>query len=312
MARKLSWQDLTVLHRYQGHRLVLDTSLQLVYNPGLFSCCLLSLVFPRSEFYTAVDPLRDDQFPALFGQITLARKGPSARLAFLAPGNPAGNYNFGPLLSHLAGEAAERGAIQILAEASLDSPGEELLSRCGFRPYAEQQIWKLPRRLAYGSGKRSWIPASRRDNQRAASLYQRSLPSKIQHVEPPPTFPEAQAMVSWADGRLVGLALTQFGPRGILIDLLLDRSQHTIDEYLSALMFHLPYRSTRDVYLRVRSYQQELASALERIGASPGERQRALVKKLAVHYNAKQTFAVQGFEKQPDITTPISNTKIKN
>lgn len=312
MARKLTWQDLTVLHRYQSHKLVLDTSLQLVYNPGLYSCSLLSLLFPRSEFYTAVDPLLDDHFPILFGQIALARKDLSARISFLAPGSPGANHNYSPLLSHLAGAAAERGAIQILAEVVPDSPGEEILTQCGFRPYAEQQIWKLPRRQSYGSGQRSWIPASRRDNERVSSLYQRVLPAKIQHVEPPPVFPDSQGMVSWADGRLVGLALTHFGPRGILLDLLLDRNQHTVDEYISSLMFHLPYRSTRDVYIRVRSYQQELASALERIGALPGDRQRALVKKLAVHYNAKQTFAVQGFEKQPDITTPISHTKIKN
>jgi hypothetical protein len=44
------------------------------------------------------------------------------------------------------------------------------------------------------------------------------------------------------------------------------------------------------------------------MGALPGEQQNAVVKKMAVHYNAKQTFSVPGFEKQPDITTPISNT----
>jgi len=85
-----------------------------------------------------------------------------------------------------------------------------------------------------------------------------------------------------------------------------------IDEYLSALLFHLPYRDTRDVYIRVRSYQQQLASALERVNAEAGPIQKAVVKRLTVHYNAKQTFRVQGFENQPDITTPISNSEIKN
>ena len=312
MARKLSWQDLPGLHRFQDQKLVLDTTLQLVYNPGLYSCSLLPLLFPRSEFYPAVDPLEEGDYPYLFGLITQARRSLTDRIAFLAPGFPDQRPGYSRLLSHPAGAAAERGAVQILAEVEPDSPGEAILTQCGFRPYAEQQIWKLPGRLAYGSGQRSWIPASRRDNERVSKLYQRMLPAKIQHVEAPPAFPDDQGMVSWTDGRLVGLALTQFGPRGILLDLLLDRSQHSADEYLSALMFHLPYRSTRDVFVRVRSYQQELASGLERIGAVPGDRQLALVKKLAVHYNAKQTFAVQGFEKQPDVTTPISQTKTKN
>jgi hypothetical protein len=119
-------------------------------------------------------------------------------------------------------------------------------------------------------------------------------------------------MISWAEGNIVGLALTQFGPKGILLDMLLAPDLDLVDDYLSALLFHLPYRDTRNVYLRVRSYQQQLASALERAGAQPGSNQTVLVKRLAVHYNAKQTFRVQGFENQPDITTPISRTKIKN
>ena len=100
--------------------------------------------------------------------------------------------------------------------------------------------------------------------------------------------------------------------RGILVDLLIAPEMDQIDEYLSALLFHLPYRDTRDVYLRVRSYQQQLASALERVNAEDGPKQKAVVKRLTVHYNAKQTFRVQGFEKQPDITTPISNSEMKN
>jgi hypothetical protein len=119
-------------------------------------------------------------------------------------------------------------------------------------------------------------------------------------------------MLSWQEGRVVGIALTQFGPRGILLDLLLDPSLDSLDEYLSALVFHLPYTNTREIYLRIRDYQGMVASALERLGALPGDHQRVMVKRLAVHYNAQQSFIVQGFEKQPDITTPISRTEIKN
>ncbi len=312
MARKLTWQDLKGLHRYQDQRMILDNSLRLVYNPGLYSSSLLSILFPASEFYAAVDPLKGDHWPMLLGQITLARKNLSARIAFLAPRDSGTERDFSPLISHLASAAAERGAIQILAEAPRNSLAEQILTGCGFRSYAEQQIWKLPRQVPYGSGQRSWIPAARGDNQLAQSLCQRVLPGQIQHVEPPPIFPDAQGMVSWHSGQLVGMALTQFGPQGILLDITLDPTLPLIDEYISALLFHLPYRNTREVYVRVRSYQQGLVSALERLGAQPGENQLALVKKMAVHYIAKQTFAVQGFEKQPDITTPISNTKIKN
>jgi hypothetical protein len=312
MARKITWQDLIVLRRYQDQKSVLDNSLRLVHNPGLFSCSLLSLLLPSSEFYTAVEPGEGDQREMLFGQISVPGNILSARVAFLAPVENGVVLDFSSLLSYLGGAAAERGAIQMLAEVPRISTSEEILSQSGFRIYADQQVWKLPRQIPYGTGQQSWIPGCRADNERVSALYHRVLPGQIQHVEPSPTFPEASGLVSWQDGRLVGTALTQFGPRGILLDVLIDPTVDTVDEYLGALMFHLPYRATRDVYLRVRSYQQTLLSALERIGAFPGEEQRAMVKKMAVHYNAKQTFAVQNFENQPDITTPISRSKIKN
>jgi hypothetical protein len=140
MARKLAWKDLTILHRVQDRKLVLDNSLRLVHNPGLYSSSFLSLLFPRSEFYAAVEPLSDPDCPLLFGELTLSRKDLSAKIAFLAPGEKGRERNFNSLMSHLAGRAADCGAIQILAEVPLDSQGEIILSRCGFRTYAEQQI----------------------------------------------------------------------------------------------------------------------------------------------------------------------------
>jgi hypothetical protein len=109
----------------------------------------------------------------------------------------------------------------------------------------------------------------------------------------------------------MGLACTRFGPRGMLVDFYLEPEMKEIDDFLRQFISNLPYHHTRDLFIRVRSYQERLASALERLDALPGPQQAAVVKKLAVHYNAKQTFRVHGFENQPDITTPISNTKIE-
>jgi hypothetical protein len=177
---------------------------------------------------------------------------------------------------------------------------------------AEQQIWKFPRGFALCTGKKSWFQITGGDNDQIISLYQRIVPGAVQRVEPPPTFPKIKGMICWHEGRVVGFAETRFGPNGILVDIILEPELSDIDEYLAALFSNLPYRNTRDVFLRIRSYQERIASALERAGADPGLEQRAVVKRLAVHYNAKQTFNYQAFEKQPDITTPISNTEIKN
>ena len=312
MARKIIWKDLAALARFKNQKLVLDNSFQYVYNPGLFSSSLLSLVSSASGFYTAVEQPNSEDTSVFVGQLFQPPGSVSARVVFLAPGDLDPHPAFGRVFSQLANAAGERGALQIKAEVSDNSFGEEILYLAGFRPYAEQQIWKLPRRIVFGTGKKAWIPVSKDTSALAESFYQRILPGQIQRVEPPPVSPDIQSLISWKDGKVVGFAAAQFGPKGILVDLLMAPEIDLVDEYLSALLFHLPYRDTRDVYLRVRSYQQQLASALERVEAQAGPKQKAVVKRLTVHYNAKQTFRVQGFEKQPDITTPISNSEIKN
>lgn len=312
MARSIAWKDLYTLLRYQKQQLYLDNTLRLVYNPGLFSSALLSIAAPSSGFFTAVHPLDSESFPLLIGQIFHSSASLSARLVFLAPMEMSSQTGTGKLLSLLTAQAGERGAVQVLAEVPLNVLEENILYQAGFRTYAEQQIWKFPRGFALGTGKKSWIPITRGDDDQIVSLYQRIVPGAVQRVEPPPTFSKIKGMICWHEGRIVGFAETRFGPNGILVDIILEPELSDMDEYLAALFANLPYRNTHDVYLRIRSYQERIASALEIAGADPGPEQRAVVKRLAVHYNAKQTFNYQAFEKQPDITTPISNTEIKN
>ena len=312
MARKIDWQDLTALTRFKNQKMVLDNSFHYVYNPGLFSSSLLSIVSPPSGFYTAVELLDSENYPFLLGQLFHPLRDFTARIVFLAPADTNSDQAFGRVLSQLAKAAGERGAVQIMAEVNEGTNAEEILIKAGYRSYAEQQIWKLPRRIVFGTGKKAWVPVTKDTIDLATAFYQRNLPGQIQRVEPLPEASDIQGLISWKEGNIVGFAATQFGPRGILVDLILAFDLDQIDEYLSALLFHLPYRDSRDVYFRVRSYQQQIASVLERVDAKAGPNQKVMVKRLAVHYNAKQTFRVQGFENQPDITTPISNTKYKN
>jgi hypothetical protein len=300
------------LPRYQRQQQYLDNTLRLVYNPGLFSSALLSITAPSSGFFTAVHPLDSEPYPLLIGQVYHSSASLSARLVFLAPMEMSPQAGYGKLLSLLTAQAGERGAVQVLAEVPRNVLEEDILYQAGFRVYAEQQIWKFPRRFSSSTGEKTWIPITRGDGDQIVSLYQRIVPGAVQRVEPPPTFPKVEGMICWSEGRVVGFTETRFGPIGILVDIILEPELSDIDEYLAALFYHLPYRNIRDVYLRIRSYQERIASALGRAGADPGPEQKAVVKRLAVHYNAKQTFKYQAFEKQPDITTPISNTEIKN
>jgi len=312
MVRNITWKDLLSLPRYQRQLLYLDNDLRLVYNPGVISSALLSLTAPYSGFCTAVQPLETSPYPLIIGQIYHPAASLSARVNFLAPMALSPNPDFARLISHLTARAGERGALQVLAEVSQNGYEEDILYQTGFRTYAEQKIWKLPQIFSPGTGTNSWLPITKKDQGQVISVYQRFIPGAVQRVEPPPAFPNVDGMICWDEGEIVGFAETRFGPRGILVDIILEPERDELDQCLSTLFAQLPYRNTRTVYFRVRSYQEKIASALERAGALPGPNQVAVVKRLTVHYNAKQTFRVQGFEKQPDITTPISNTKFKN
>ena len=310
MARALEWKDLAALHRFQNQRMFLDNVLRLTYNPGLFSSSLLSILTETSGFCTAVEPLDSDRYPYLVGQLFHVNQDQSARIALLAPGD-LDHPGYSAILDQLVARAGEGGALQILGEVDQNSLADTIITRAGFRPYAEQQIWKMPRKLISRTGKKTWVPLPRADTNQVDLFCQRYVPPPVQRVETMAALATPQGLVCWNEGSIVGVALTSFGPRGVLIDLVLHPDLSDLHDYLNALFLHLPYRTSLDIYLRVRSYQQRIASALEIAGANPGPEQKAVVKRLALHYNAKQTFRVQGFENQPDITTPISNTKVE-
>lgn len=312
MARKIAWKDVASLPHFKNQKVILDSSFQYIFNPGLLSSSLLSIVSPSSGFYSAVEVLNSGKYPFLLGQLFHAPGDATARVVFLAPITNNHDQAFGRVLSQLTKAAGERGALQIKAEVEEDSFAEEILIQAGYRSFADQQIWKLPRRIVFGTGKKAWVPVTQDTTDPAATFCQKNLPGQVQRIEDFPEASHVQELISWEEGRIVGFAAAQFGPRGILVDLVLALDLDQVDEYLSALFFHLPYRDTREVYFRVRSYQQQIASALERVEAEAGPNQKVMVKRLTVHYNAKQTFRVRGFENQPDITTPISNTKFKN
>jgi hypothetical protein len=289
----------------------LDNTLRLTYNSGLFSSSILSILSASSGFCTAVEPIVSSQFPYLIGQSFHQPDDPSARIICLSP-RDQDHPGFSAVLAKLTSMAAASGAFQIVAEVDQNSLEETLLMRAGFRPYANQQVWKIHFQNSDIKSDNNWLPITPADIEQVLSLYHRIVPAQVQRVELPISRSLVQGLFCKKEGQIIGAAFTQFGPRGILADLIIEPDFEDLDGCIKAFYSNLPFRNSRDVYLRVRSYQQRLASILEKEGASCGPEQNAVVKRLAVHYNAKKTFRVQRFENQPDITTPISNSKIEN
>ena len=118
MARKIAWRDLASLTRLKNQKLVLDNTYQFVYNPGLFSSSLLSIISPTGGFYTAVESFDSGTPPLLLGQFFQPAGNHTARVVFLAPGGLDPQPAYSRMFSHLATAAGERGAVQIKAEVT--------------------------------------------------------------------------------------------------------------------------------------------------------------------------------------------------
>ena len=309
MARDFAWRDLLKLPGFRDQKVYFDDTLELIYQPGLFSSVLLSLISPASGFCTGIQLLRSsDGF--LLGQIHNASQEFSAQVSFLAPGDLLEQPGMDSLLQHLCQQAGDRGALQVLAEVEKHSQAEALLYGVGFRPYTDQQIWILPEAFPRERAYPAWIPITPRHEEEIRSLYQRVIPSTVKHIEPPPKVREMQGLIAWQSGRTVGYIRTQFGPRAVLVDAVFDPSSGNFQDHILGIRENLPYHRTRTIYFRVRGYQRRLGSALESLGATSISHQSAVVKKLAVHYNAQQKVNYRTFENQPDITSPVSQTTL--
>lgn len=309
MARDFAWRDLFKLPRLRDQRIYFDTTLELTYQPGLLSSVVLSLISPSTGFCTSIQPLENPD-GCYLGQIHNPSGEASARVSFLSPRSQLDQPGMGALLQHLCQQAGDQGFLQVLAEAEQGSPAETLLFGVGFRPYADQQIWLLPESFSRGRALPAWIPITRNHEEEVRSLYQRVIPSPVKHVESPPQAREMQGLIAWQSGRTVGYVRTHFGPSAVLMDAVLDPSSGNLQDQILGIRENLPYHRTRRIYFRVRGYQKRLGSALEALGASLIRNQTAAVKKLTVHYKVPQKVNYRSFESQPDVTSPVSQTKL--
>jgi len=310
MARDFSWRDLWSLTRFQDQGFFLDNTLELTYRPSLFTSVLLSLVSPSTGYCTALQPLNSASPERLVGQIHRSSGESSAHLTFLAPAKQITHPGMKSLLSHLCRQAGEHGALQVLGEIDRSLGMENLFYQVGFRPYAEQDIWLAPSALGPREGRPAWIPLTRRHDQEVSTLYERVVPGKVRQVEPPPQMNKLQGLIAWQGGSLVGFVAVHFGPNAVLMDPFFDPGIDHPGSHLPAVIRALPYHRSRKVYVRVRGYQGRLNTALETLGGERTCQQLAVVKNLAVPYGSSQKLNLRSFEKQPDVTTPISNLEI--
>jgi len=308
MAREIVWRDLLRLLRYRNQEVFLDNALGLTQTPGVLSSVMLSLLLPNSGYCTAVHDQIGGE-PPLFGQMISSASKHSAYMAFVAPGDRVPAGALGKLLSFFSHRAGEKGCVQIRAEVEQRSAIAEGFRAAGFQAYAEQFVWRLPQDMDQTADRRPWTPLSKQDSLKAEALYRGIVPRNVQRVEPRPLAGDQQRIASWEGDQLLGFSTLHWGPQGVMVDVFLDPTLSAMEQHILAIYESLTPYHRRHFYFRIRSYQEKLASALNRLGAEQGPAQLAMVKYLAVHYRSKQSNRLGAFNTQPDITTPYVKSK---
>ncbi len=284
--RSLDFLDLPLLPRYRRDLLALDSARIFTHGNPLGTAALLSYLNPRRNIYTAV---ASENGGSLMGQITLGDGETSSRVTFLAPSEQV--HELAPaLLDHLVQQAGEWGAFHLLAEVDEESPVFRTMRRSGFTMYAWQRAWKLPVLGPIDGDEGTWRQADEMDWPAIQSLYNQTVPALLQPIESLPK--QGSGLICRPEGNLQAYISVRSGPAGVWVEPLIPPDSNCASEQLAGLARGTTGWQSRNICVRVRSYQAWLETVLEDLGAEPGPRQAVMVRRLAKTVKEFQTVPV--------------------
>lgn len=307
--RPFDWRDLPALHRHRKNSVYLHSALVLTRGPMLISGALLSSFMPAMGIFTTVATKNGVSDEVLIGQMIHLASTPSAQLTFLAPEAALDSGSILRLLDAMAAQAGERGAFRLVADVDERTQAFEALRRASFAIYTRQRIWRIQDPPLEQDGVIAWRPAVERDIFAVRGLYNNLVPGLVQQVEPFPA--ERLNGLVYQDGDdLLGYVELKYGPRGIWAQPFIHPDAEEVGVQLLDLLYVLPYRRSRPVFLCIRSYQAWLELALEELGAEASPRQAVMVKHLAVPQKATRAFAIPALEGgHAEISAPIARVE---
>jgi hypothetical protein len=236
---------------------------------------LLAYINPTRHIYSAI---ANGGESALLGGVIHTRGETFAKLLYLAPSSRLNDPQLPALIEHLAIQAGEWKAFQVLAEVDELSDVFPALRMAGFSVYAWQRMWDVSLIEETGVERKSgWRRMQSLDLPAVQSLHYQIVPPLLHPVEPAPNrvigFVHDQGLKSYAS--------VTSGMYGIVLTPLIHPEENDVSAKIAALMHNLPDRRGRRVYLNVRSYQTWLEPALADLGAQASTRQAVMVKHLA-------------------------------
>ncbi|MDD2923062.1 MAG: hypothetical protein PHQ36_12325, partial [Anaerolineales bacterium] len=221
---------------------------------------------------------------ALLGGVIHTRGDSFAKLLYLAPSSHLDQRQLPALIEHLAAQAGEWNAFQVLAEVDETSGVFPALRAVGFSVYAWQKIWDVSHIEKTETNPTSgWARTQSVDLPAVQNLHYQIVPPLLHPIEPAPN----RALGFVADEVKCYASITA-GIYGIVLTPFIHPDEHHASERIAALVANLPDRRGRKIYLCARSYQTWLDPALEDLGAQALPRQAVMVKHLTRLVKASQ------------------------
>lgn len=305
--RPFDWRDIPALHRYRDQCVFLYSSLVLTRGRMLIPRAMLSALTAATGVATSVCT-NGSEDEKLIGQSVHNAGSPAAQLTFLAPETRLESADLPVLLEDLGTQMAERGAYRLIADVDDGALAFEVLRRLGFAIYSRQRIWRT-NTLQTGLAARAWQSVTDLDTIGIRSLYHNVVPGLVQQVEPEST-KHLHGLVYRQKGEILAYAQVNYGHLGIYIQPLFHPDLQNLDELIAGMIYSLPIRFSRPVYVGVRSYISWLEPILEDLGAEPGIPQAVMVKHLTVLKKAARPAPLTALETgRPEISAPIARTE---
>ncbi len=266
---------------------------------------MLERLNPSLTGYTAVLTSEEGVRP-LFGQVIHLPGNRSARLTFLLPEfSKEEEQSIPALIDHLAFQAGEMGALNLLAEIEEPHPLFELLRRGGFSVYSWESAWVLPNIREGSTPKHNWQEVGQVDESPIRNLFHTLVPPLVQHAEP---FSNGSVsrLVHKVGNDVLAVVESVAGPNGIYLIPLIHPSVENVEDLLIDLVIRYA-EGKKPIYLQVRSYQAWLSDVLTTIHAEPSPRFALMVKHLAqVQYSqVKANHALLSEQRRIEPTAPI-------
>ncbi len=308
--RQFDLRDLPTLIRYRNRGLFFDNASVLTRGEVLVPArALLSYFALATGNYTYLG--RDKQYSdePLLGQVRHAQGDELAHLSFIAPESSLETGALHPLLEYIIQQIGKRGAFHLLAEVEELTLAFENLRKAGFALYVRQRIWQFSEEEKQSANPSHWQEISSQDVIAVRTLYNTLVPGLVQQVESLPT-DRMNGLVYYQDDELLAYAEIKYGQRGIWVQPFIHPETDQVPERLDDLIYNLPNRHDRPVYLCIRSYQSWLEHALEDMNTEAGPHQAVMVKHLAVAKKVRSSFTLPALEGgQQEITTPFTRSE---